>query len=60
MMRLASWPNLLSFMVVAVGAPTLLWFGWSLWTSLLAVGTAVAFIVVVSHVIGTYRVGHAI
>jgi hypothetical protein len=60
MMRLVSWPNVFSLAAVVGGPPVLLWLGWSGWTVVAAVGTAVAFIVVVSHLIGTFRVGHAI
>jgi hypothetical protein len=60
MMRFATWPKLLSLLAVAGGAPFLVWLGLSDWTVVVAVGTAVAFIGVVSHVVGTYRVGHAI
>jgi hypothetical protein len=60
MMRLVSWPNLFSLLAVLGGPPILLWLGLTGWTVALAVGTAVAFIIVVSHVIGTFRVGHAI
>jgi hypothetical protein len=60
MMRLATWSNLFSLLAAAGGAPLLLWLGVSVLTSSVAVGTAIAAIQVIAHLIGTYRVGHAI
>jgi hypothetical protein len=60
MTRLASWPNVFSVLAVVSGGPTLLWLGVSDVTVMVALGTFIALIQVVSHLIGTYRVGHAL
>jgi hypothetical protein len=60
MTRLASWPNVFSVLAVVSGGPILLWLGVSDVTVVVALGTFIALIQVVSHLIGTYRVGQAL